>query len=64
MACRLFGAKLVSEQQWHIVTWTLKNTLQLNILWNSKVFIEEHAMENTICEMATIYISKMNISVG
>ena len=52
------GAWLVPRhylnQWWHIVNYTIRNTFQWNIIWNSKGFIPENAIENVVCEMAAI----------
>ena len=37
------------NQCWLIVNWTLRNKLQWNFNWNSKVFIDENKFENAIC---------------
>ena len=42
------------NQWWHIDNWTLRNIFQWNVIWNLKVFIQENASENVICEMAAI----------
>ena len=53
MACRLAGAKPLSEQCCNIVNSNLRNNLQWNLKWNSYIFIQENAFEN-VCEMAAI----------
>ena len=54
MACRLFGAKPLSNQCWVIVNWTLRNELQWNFNQDTKLFIHSTASENIVCEMAAI----------
>ena len=53
MACRLDGAKLLSDQCWNIVNWTLRNKIQWNFNRNSYIFIQENALENVVCEVAS-----------
>ena len=51
MACRLNGAKPSSKSM-------LKHVLLIGHLgylkWNSNIFIQENALENVVCEMASI----------
>ena len=54
MACRLVGAKPLSEPMLDVVNWTLKNKLQWNSNLNSYIFIQENASENVVCEIAPI----------
>ena len=54
MACRLAGTKPLFDQWWNIVNWALRNKLQWNFVWNSNIFIQENALENVVCEMASI----------
>ena len=42
------------NQCWNIVNWSLRNKLQWNFNWNSNIFIQENALENIVCEMASI----------
>ena len=42
------------NQCWNIVNWTLRNKLQWNFKRKSFIFIQENALENVICEMASI----------
>ena len=42
------------NQWWNIVNWTLRNNLQWNFNWNSNIFIRKNALENVVCEMASI----------
>ena len=42
------------NQCWNIVNWTLGNKLQWNFNGNSYIFIQENALENVVCEMASI----------
>ena len=37
-----------------IVNWTLRNKLQWNFHCNSNIFIEENALPNVVCEMASV----------
>ena len=37
-----------------IVNWTLRDKLQWNFNRNSNIFIQENALENVVCEMASI----------
>ena len=54
MACRLDGAKPLSESMLDIVNWTLRNKLQWAFNWNSNILIQENALETVVCEMASI----------
>ena len=54
MACRLFGAKPLSEPSWVIVIWTFRNKLQWNCNQNTNFFIHENASKNIVCEMVAI----------
>ena len=41
--------------QWrNIVNWTLRNKLHWNFIRNSNIFIQQNALENGVCEMASI----------
>ena len=42
------------NQCWNIVNWILGNKLQWNFNRNSNIFIQENALENVVCEMASI----------
>ena len=42
------------NQCWNIVNWILRNKLQWNFIWKSDIFIQENALENVVCEMASI----------
>ena len=42
------------NQCWYIVNWTLRNMIQLNFSRNQNIFIQEKALQNDICEMASI----------
>ena len=50
MACRLLGAKPLSEPMCNIVNSNLRNKLQ----WNPNSFIQENAFENVVGEKALI----------
>ena len=39
-----------------IVNWTPRNKLQWNLSQTTKLFINENALENVVCEMAVIFI--------
>ena len=39
----------------YIVNWTLENKLQRNFNRNSNISIQENALENGVCEMASIF---------
>ena len=41
------------KQCWNIVNWTLRNKFQWNFNHNSNIFIQENALENGVCEMAS-----------
>ena len=51
MACRLVGAKPLSEPMPNIFNSNIRNELQWNIKRNSYIFIQENAFENVVCEM-------------
>ena len=42
------------NQCWNIVNWNLRNKFQWNFNRNSNIFIQENALENVVCEMASI----------
>ena len=42
------------NQCWNVVNWTPRNKLQWNFHWNSHIFIQENALENVVCEVASI----------
>ena len=42
------------NQCWNIVNWNLRNKLQWNFNRNSNIFIQEYALDNVVCEMASI----------
>ena len=42
------------NQCWNIVNWTLRDKLQWNFNRNSNIFIQENALENIVCEMASM----------
>ena len=45
---------IIQNQCWNIVNWTLRNKLQWNFNRNSIIFIQENALQNVVCEMASI----------
>ena len=42
------------KQWWNVVNWTLRNKLHWNFIPNSNIFIQQNALENVVCEMASI----------
>ena len=42
------------NQRWVIGNWAIRNKLQWNFNQNTKLFINENASENIVCEMAAI----------
>ena len=52
MMVRLPAHICVTRPQW--VNWTIRNKLQWNFNGNSNIFIQENALENVVCEMASI----------
>ena len=54
MACRLLGAKLLSEPMVDYVNWILANIFQWKCNQNTTIVIDEHARENVVCEMVSI----------
>ena len=54
MACRGTAPNHYLNQCWNIVNWTPRNKLQWNFSWNSNIFNQENALENVVCEMASI----------
>ena len=54
MAGRLFGAKPLSEPMLPDCQLDPKEYISEKCISNSKVFIQENALENVICEMAAI----------
>ena len=55
MACHLYGAKPLSKPVLGYCKLTLRNKLQWNFNQNTKLFIQENASENIVCEMAAIF---------
>ena len=53
MACRLVGAKPLSEPMLGFY-WTLRNKLLWNFYRYSSIFIQGNAFENVVCEMVSI----------
>ena len=53
MARRLSGAKPLSEPMMTYCQLDPKERIS-NIIWNSKVFIQENAFKNIVCEMAAM----------
>ena len=54
MACRLVGAKPLSEPMLEYYWLDRRNTLQLDFNQNSNIFIQENAFESVVCKMAAI----------
>ena len=54
MACRLFGAKPLSQPMLGYCQLNPQEQLQWNYNQNTEIFIEENAFENIVCEMAAI----------
>ena len=48
---------------WNIVDWTLGNKVQWNFNPNSKIFIQENAFENVICEIVSICLGLNVLSI-
>ena len=42
------------NQFWHIFNEPHRNIFQWNLIWNSKVFVQESARENVFCKLAAI----------
>ena len=64
MACRLDGAKPLPEQMLWYVNWTLRNKIQWNFNRNSYIFIQENALENVVCEVASILSRPQCVNVS
>ena len=56
MACRLVGAKPLSEHMMDIVNWFLNNELQRNFNRNPYIFIQENAFENVVWKRRPFFI--------
>ena len=56
MACRLSGAKPLSETLLHHCQWIHRNKLQSNCNQNSNIFIQEIIYENVVWEMSAIFL--------
>ena len=54
MGCRLFGTKPISEPIMTYCQLDPRKIVEWNIIWNSKVFIQENAFENVVWKMAAI----------
>ena len=54
MACRLDGAKPLSEPMLGYCQMNPKEQISVKLKKNSEFFIQENAFENVVCEMATI----------
>ena len=64
MACRLVGAKPLSETMLEYCQLDSWEQSQRNFNWNSNIFIQENAFENVVCEMASICLGLNVLSVG
>ena len=51
MVCRLFGAKPLSKPMLAYINWTHKNKLPWILNRNTKLFIDENAFENVVCQI-------------
>ena len=54
MACRLVGAKPLSEPKLEICNWILANKLQWNLNQNLYIYIQENASENVVWKMVAM----------
>ena len=54
MACRLFGAKPLSEPMLPYCQLDPREHISLKFVWNSKVFIKGNAVQNVVYETAAI----------
>ena len=54
MACRTFGAMPLSEPMVIYCHLEPKEHIPINIIWNSKSFIQENAFLDIACEKAAI----------
>ena len=52
------------NQCWVIVNWSLRNKLQWNLNWNTKLFIHGNAFENVVSKMAAILSQLQCIKQG
>ena len=64
MACRLVGAKPLSNQCWNIVYSNTRNKFQWNTERNSYIFIQENSFDNVVYKIAAIlsrpqYVKKL-----
>ena len=55
MACRLFGAKSLSEPVLPYCQLDHKKHLSMKFYLKLKIFILENALDNVMCEMAAIF---------
>ena len=54
MACRLDGAKLLSEPMPPYCQVHPKEHISMKFYWNSNIFFQENAFEHVVCKMAAI----------
>ena len=54
MACRMVGAKPLSEPMQDIINWSIRNQLQWNFNRNNNISSQENVFESVVCEMASI----------
>ena len=64
MACRLIGAKPLSETMLDIVNWILADIFQWKFNQNTIIFIDENARQNVVCEMASILSRRQCVNDG
>ena len=64
MACRLDGAKPLSEPMQTYCKLHSKNVFQWNFILNSNIFIQENAFEHVVSEMAAILSSGRWVKVN
>ena len=64
MACRLTGAKPLSETMMEYCYLTHGKEFQWNLNRNVYIFIQENAFENVVWKMAAILSRPVNITAG
>ena len=55
MACRMIGAKQLSEPMLEYCQLDHKDNLQWNCKWKSYIFIQENTFENVVCKISAIW---------
>ena len=53
MTCHWTAPSHYLNQWWSIVNWTFRNKPQWNFNRNSNIFIQENALENVVCDLAS-----------